>query len=128
MFKSVTALKLSGYRTGRDRHTDTRTQPFIVKDETQSTLPGAFPYGGHSPLDISKKCDGTQTEHTRNPTFIYLLIYCNKCSVHSKNRGQSKLCSTDAISPNYQLWRDSSVRGKTVLYQSVKEIECKYMK
>ena len=32
MFISVTALKLSGYRTGRDRHTDTRTQPCIVKD------------------------------------------------------------------------------------------------
>ena len=44
----------------------------VISDyETQSTLPGAFPYGGHSPLDISQKCDGTQTEHTRNPTFIY---------------------------------------------------------
>ena len=30
--KAVTALKLSGDRTGQDTHTHTRTQPFIVKD------------------------------------------------------------------------------------------------
>ena len=39
MFISVTALKLSGYRTGRDRHTDTRTQPFIVKDRGYGVEP-----------------------------------------------------------------------------------------